>query len=159
MKPTTHLIEIIEFNSRFRADFRDLNLEWIQNYFKVESSDVYELNNPEEAIINKGGKIFFAQEENRMVGTFALARHNETTFELGKMSVKPCHRGKGIGKLLMAKAISYSTEVGVNRITLHSNTQLCAALNLYIGYGFRVIPNNDFHRQRANIKMELKLNG
>ena len=34
---------------------------------------------------------------------------------------------------------------------------LATAVNMYFKYGFRVIPKNDFHNNRANIKMEMIL--
>jgi putative acetyltransferase len=157
MAGSTQDVKIIEFESRYCEDFKNLNLEWIEKYFEVEPADEYVLNNPEEAVIQKGGKIFFAQEENQRVGTFCLFRVDEETFELGKMAVKTSHQQNGVGTMLLTEAIARSRQMGAKRITLYSNTQLCTALNLYIGHGFRVIPKTDFHSKRANIKMSLQL--
>jgi hypothetical protein len=44
-----------------------------------------------------------------------------------------------------------------DRVMLYSNTDLKIAVNMYAKYGFRVIPKTDFHNERANIKMEMKL--
>ena len=57
----TSEFEIVSFSSKYREYFKKLNYEWIEKYFKVEDHDKYVLANPEEAILSKGGSIFFAR--------------------------------------------------------------------------------------------------
>ena len=53
-------VEIVTYNSKYQKSFKDLNIEWISNYFEVEPNDVKALDHAEDCIINKGGEIFSA---------------------------------------------------------------------------------------------------
>ena len=90
--------KIIPFESSLSTVFRDLNLQWLEHFFYVEPHDRDLLENCEEVIINKGGFIFFYQVNDHIIGTFALIKVTEGTYELGKMAVSNNYRGKGIGK-------------------------------------------------------------
>ena len=151
-------VEIIEYSEKFKNYFKILNLEWIEKLFVVEPTDEYVLSNPVESIIDKGGFIYFAKYNNEIVGTFALIRVNENTYEIAKMAVTEKYQNRGIGKMLMDIAIQKAKEMKLDSIILYSNTNLATAVNMYFKYGFRVIPKNDFHNNRANIKMEMILN-
>lgn len=150
--------EIIPFEVRFAPDFARLNYEWLEKYFEVESHDMEMLHAAESYIIQAGGQIFFARYRDETVGTCALIEENHSTYELAKMAVTPSYQGLKIGYRLIRHAIDYSRKVGKKRVVLESNTQLAAALNLYFGCGFRVIPlNPDSPYSRCNIRMELLL--
>lgn len=150
-------LEIVSFSSNYRECFKTLNYEWIENYFKLEEHDRYVLANPEEAILEKGGFIFFAKWNEEVVGTFALVKVNDEVFEISKMAVTEKHRKNGIGKELMKTAITKARELHLKKLILYSNTSLVSALNMYINFGFRVTTKDDFHSLRSNIKMQLLL--
>jgi N-acetylglutamate synthase-like GNAT family acetyltransferase len=150
-------IEILEYSDQYKEYFKQLNYEWIQKFFVVEPSDEYVLSHPEESIINKGGYIFFAKSHKQIVGTFALVKVDEQTYEIAKMAVTEAFQNRGIGKMLLNVAIQKAKALDSSRIILYSNTNLATAVNMYFKYGFRVIPKNDFHNNRANIKMEMNL--
>jgi N-acetylglutamate synthase-like GNAT family acetyltransferase len=150
-------IEIIEYSDNYKDYFRSLNYEWIEKYFVVEPSDEYVLLNPVESIINKDGLIYFAKLNDKIIGTFAMIKIDEKTYEIAKMAVTEDYQNRGIGKMLMDKAIQKATEMKLDKLILYSNTNLATAVNMYFKYGFRVIPKSDFHNNRANIKMELIL--
>lgn len=94
-------VEIIEYEDRYKQDFKYLNYEWIEKSFTVETTDAFILANPVKAIIDKGGYIYFARYENKIVGTFALLKVDEYTFEIAKMAVAQKYQNRGIGKQLM----------------------------------------------------------
>ena len=154
----TSQIKIETYNPLHDKDFAHLNYEWLNNHFEVEEHDVEMLDHPHEYIIKPGGQIFFAYFKGKVVGTAALIVENETTYELAKMAVAPEYRGLKIGNLLMEACLDYCKENGVQKIVLESSTKLPPALNLYIKYGFRVIPlNPNTLYSRANIRMQLNL--
>jgi N-acetylglutamate synthase-like GNAT family acetyltransferase len=150
-------IEIIDFSDNLKEYFRKLNVEWLEKYFEVLQSDVFILTNPVESIIEKGGYIYFAKMDNEIVGTFALIKMDEYTYELAKMAVTEKYQNLGIGKRLMEYAIKKAMDMGTDRLILYSNTDLKIAVSMYAKYGFRIIPKTDFHNERANIKMEMIL--
>jgi GNAT superfamily N-acetyltransferase len=152
------MITIVPFEQKYSADFKRLNLEWLQQYFVVEPYDEYQLSHPLEEIIAKEGYIFLARENENIAGTVALMKENDHSFELTKMSVTLNSQGKGISKLLMNACVTLAKEKKWRRLFLYSNTKLVPAIQLYRSYGFVEIPlepNSQYNR--TNIKMELKL--
>ncbi|MFY0654802.1 MAG: GNAT family N-acetyltransferase [Cyclobacteriaceae bacterium] len=152
-------VEIIEFDERYADQFRDLNIEWITKYFRLENEDEYILNNPMESIIKKGGTILFARYENEIVGTCALINSNDGHFELAKMAITEKHQGKKIGKKLGDRAISKARELGAKKLSLETNSVLKPAITLYNSLGFEEKPHDSCSSayERCNVLMELDL--
>jgi len=148
-------IRIVNYHPQYKLSFRQLNEDWIQQYFKMEPADYKYLDHPEENIIHKGGYILFALVGDNPVGACALIRLDEGTFELGKMAVSPLVKGKGIGTLLGEAAIEKAKEAGAGRLYLESNTVLKPALNLYQKLGFKRVVDKPSPYERSNIQMEL----
>lgn len=148
-------INIINFQDNFEKDFYDLNIEWLEYFFQVEEYDYKVLSNSKKYIINKGGKIFFAESAGNIIGTVALMpTKNKLVFELTKMAVKPEYRNKGIGKKLLKKCIDYSKSNNHSSIILYSNKKLNNAIHLYRNFGFKEIRmEKKSPYLRANIKM------
>ena len=148
-------INIINFQDNFEKDFYDLNIEWLEYFFQVEEYDYEVLSNSKKYIINKGGKIFFAESAGNIIGTVALMpTKNKLVFELTKMAVKPDYRNKGIGKKLLKKCINYSKSNSYSSIILYSNKKLNNAIHLYRKFGFKEIRmEKKSPYLRANIKM------
>ena len=152
------MITIIPFDEKYSDDFRKLNIEWLNEYFNVEPYDDYQLSHPLSAIINKGGYIFLANEDETIVGTAALMKESNTSFELTKMCVTRNYQGKGISKMLLDACLELAKEKNWDRLFLYSSTRLIPAIELYRKYGFKEIPlEKNSHYSRTDIKMELKL--
>ncbi|WP_053992458.1 GNAT family N-acetyltransferase [Mangrovimonas sp. TPBH4] len=149
-------IEILPYKSDYAGSFYELNIEWLQTYFYVESYDEEVLRKPDEYILDKGGHIFFAKFNRTIVGTLALMpTSNNLEFELTKMAVSPNYRGQGIGQQLMAYCIDFAKQQHYKSLILYSNTKLENAIYIYRKFGFIEIPMEDNSPcKRGNIKME-----
>lgn len=154
-------ITIVPFKRKYKSDFIRINREWLKKYFEdegLEKEDERLLNNPEKEIINKGGEIFFAILNNEVVGTCALIKINDYSFELAKMGVTKKAQGKQIGKKLTLTSIGYAVEQGAVKLILSTSIKLVAALNLYKKLGFKEkVKKDDRRYKRALIYMELDL--
>ena len=150
-------IEIIDYSSEYQDEFRKLNCEWIKKYFKLEQSDYESLNNPREKILQSGGHIYLARHNNEIIGTCALIKVNNDTYELAKMTVSESKRGKGVGWMLGQAVIIKARELGAKTIYLESNTILKPAIELYQKLGFQKIVGQPSPYERCNIQMQLKL--
>jgi N-acetylglutamate synthase-like GNAT family acetyltransferase len=95
--------------------------------------------------------------EGEAVGTCALIKTNQDTFELAKMAVTPRAKGKNIGFSLGQTVIYKAKEAGAKRLYLESNTKLEPAINLYHKLGFKKITGDPSPYERCNIQMELIL--
>lgn len=152
-----HSVEIVSYQNIYAQHFYDLNIEWLKTYFYVEPYDNEVLSKPYKYIINKGGYIFFARINNKVVGTVALMPiGNNNLFELTKMGVSPEYRGNKIGQHLIRHCINHSKALGVPKLILYSNTLLENAIYIYRKYGFIEVPiEPNCPYERCNIKMEL----
>jgi len=152
-------VEIVEYKTEYQEAFRALNVEWISTYFEMEEADYKALDNPEEYILKKGGKILVALYENEPVGVCALIKMNnsEYDFEMAKMAVSPKAQGKSIGWLLGKAIAEKAKELGAKKIYLESNTILKPAINLYYKLGFEKVFGLETPYKRCNIQMELVL--
>ena len=151
-------IAVIPFRREYAADFRRLNLAWIERLFKVEPIDLEVLDHPERIIIDAGGMIFFALDGDAVVGTVAMIRAADGRCELAKMAVATTHQGRGIGESLGRACRAWAAGNGVRTLFLETNSRLDNAIRLYERLGFRraVEPNPPEH-ERCDVYMELEL--
>jgi N-acetylglutamate synthase-like GNAT family acetyltransferase len=143
-----------------RSAFRSLNEEWITRYFVMEKKDREILEDPESAILSKGGQIFMVHARGDAVGCVALIPMGHGVYELSKMAISPRHRGLGIGRRLLMHAIAQAKAIGATSLFLGSNTKLENAVHLYESVGFRHVPSERIpptEYTRANVFMEMEL--
>jgi len=150
-------VEIIPFETAHAAAFRALNLDWIRVHWEPEPSDYKVLDNPQASIIDQGGYIAIAVLRQEVVGTCALLKMDDATFELAKMTVTDAVRGAGIGRKLANDVLAKARALGAQRVYLESNTVLEPAIRLYRELGFQEIAAQPSPYERANIQMELFL--
>lgn len=150
-------VEIVNYKPEYQQVFRNLNEEWISQWFVMEEQDYKALDHPQEYILDKGGHILIALYKGEPVGTIALIRMDDEMFELAKMAVSPKAKGKGIGLLLGNAAIEKARETGAKKIYLESNTALKPAINLYHKLGFKKVTGIPSPYERCNIQMILEL--
>jgi len=149
-------IEIIEYDEKYHADFKTMNLDYLDKYNLTESHDMIILDNPEEIVIGRGGFLWLAKAGDEIVGTVGIMPEGHGIFELIKMCVAESWRGKGISKLLMETCLQKVKELGGKKLILFSNHQLQTALKLYEKYGFKNVEVTDSPFETADIKMELE---
>jgi ribosomal protein S18 acetylase RimI-like enzyme len=79
-------------------------------------------------------------------------------FEVAKMAVTDAHKGRGIGRELMAACIERAHAAGAPRLYLETNSSLAPALGLYRRFGFQnAKPAEPSPYARADVMMELRL--
>ncbi len=151
-------VEILSYSKRLNKYFKDLNYEWLQKYFEVETIDELILNDPYAKIIKKGGEIFFARINGEIIGTCAAIKIDRDTFELAKMAVTEKARGRQAGKKLALAVIGFAWSKKAKYVTLLTNSRLVEAVNLYKSLGFETIPEPEDHEYKRKVfKMRLEL--
>jgi len=151
------MIEIIEYSNKYQQDLYRLNIAWLDKYQLTEKADLDVLNDPDGTIIAKGGFIWLAKTEDKIVGSAALIKEDTATYELAKMAVDDAFQGRGISKLLIEVCIDKAKQIGAKKLELFSNHQLTTALGLYEKYGFRHIAVTNSPFETADVKMEMAL--
>ncbi len=151
-------VDIIEYQPQYKEFFKSLNYAWIHKFFELEELDEIVLTNPDK-IIREGGEILFAKFNDKIVGTCALIKLDQDTYELAKMAVDEEYQGRHIGEKLGLAVIDRAVQRGAVKLILESNKKLIPALSLYKKLGFIPVCS-DHHKsmyQRANITMEMSL--
>ena len=95
-------------------------------------------------------------ENNRVTGTVGLKKFNADTVELKALYLDKDQRGKGLGRMLMDKAVSAARELGYKSIVLDSMSKYKDARRLYERTGFKDTEryNDNVH---ADVFMRLEL--
>ena len=105
--------------------------EWVRNGFKGRAEAIY-----------------VAESENHLVG-FALLRSKAGTEKIGEIeliAVDPAFHGRGIGKVLVAKAIRHY-QGKTSEIQVGTQAKNLRAIGLYTRMGFSVVRSElSFHR-------------
>lgn len=130
-------MRIIPFEPRHAEAWRRLNEDWISKHFAIEPKDREVLDDPEGKILDKGGRIFMAENETgEAVGCVALIAMADGGFEVAKMTVLESARGSGLGRLLMEMCVEAAKAAKAPRLYLETNSSLAPALGLYRAMGF-----------------------
>ncbi|MGB1186280.1 MAG: GNAT family N-acetyltransferase [Flavobacteriaceae bacterium] len=126
--------EIINFKIEYEKHFYDLNIAWLKEFFLVEDYDQKILSNPQKHIINKGGSIFFAKKNKKIIGVVALMPTDEfDVFELTKMGVKKNFRNQGVGSLLINECIE-KVKLDKQKKSLFIGTESLKTQYIYINH-------------------------
>lgn len=152
-------VEVVPFRPELRESFWEINRAWIDEHFVMEEIDRRVLQEPEENILSRGGKIFFAidKKSGEVLGACALMPHGGK-WELTKMGVRASARGRGIGEKLGRAVIEAAREQGIESLILETNSKLKPAINLYRKLGFIHVPQNPNSEYiRSDVTMELNL--
>jgi DNA-binding MarR family transcriptional regulator/N-acetylglutamate synthase-like GNAT family acetyltransferase len=159
---TTQAALIIrEYRDELARDFYRINAEWINTMFHLEPTDLDVLQNPRERIVEPGGAILFVEVPGLgIVGTCALQKTGEGTFELTKMGVLASARGLKAGEFLLAAIIDRAKTIGAETLYLLTNRRCEAAIHLYEKLGFQhdaeIMAKYGSRYERSDVAMRYK---
>lgn len=89
--------------------------------------------------------IFVYEDDEEVVGVIVLKQHDEEYTEIMNVSVRKTHRGRGIAKELMQKAVEYSRTLEVSHVDIATANSSINQLALYQKSGFRITDINKNH--------------
>jgi ribosomal protein S18 acetylase RimI-like enzyme len=152
-----HDITIVEYSPELAPFFDVINSQWIEDMFVLEEIDKQVLRNPQENIIDKGGKIWFVEHHTLgIVGTCALLNKGDGAFELTKMGVLSNARGCKVGEILLLHVIEQAKQL-TDCLFLLTNAKCEAAIHLYLKNGFehdpQIMQTYGQSYQRCNVAM------
>ena len=150
-------VTIVSFDEEYSSIFYELNKLWIEESWLLEESDKFDLLNPKESIIDKGGEIFFALIDGNVIGTVAMIRSADRIYELAKMTVDINYRGNGVANKLMDQCLDYAINNNAQQIYLITNDTMVIAMNLYDKNGFKEVKQDTDKYLIVNDKMVLNL--
>jgi DNA-binding MarR family transcriptional regulator/predicted GNAT family acetyltransferase len=153
-------VEVLDYKPVYKKHFKSLNSEWLEEYDWAEPLDDIILSDPNGMILKKGGQVFFARLDGQIVGTCAILKINDKTFELTKMAVTHKARGRQAGRKLAEAAIERVRSAGAKSVILETSTRLIAAVALYRKLGFvqiQSVNSRPSKYRRPSIMMKLDL--
>lgn len=148
---------IVDYHPDHAAAWAQLNAAWLaEGGFEIEPKDLMALDDPQGAFLDKGGRIFIAEQDGRALGCCAILPI-EDGVEVCKMTVTPAARGQGLARRLVEACEAAARRMGVGRLYLETNSGLTAAVSLYERFGFAHLPARPTPYARADVFMEKRL--
>lgn len=131
-------LSIVEYSAELAPHFYDINAEWIDGMFVMEAGDRSVLENPQTAIIDKGGVILFcAAPDLGIIGVCALKPSAPGEVELTKMGVLASAQGRKAGEFLLNEVLNRARQMNLKRLYLLTNSVCAPAIHLYEKSGFQ----------------------
>ena len=96
-----------------------------------------------------GGQLLLALHRNETAGCIGLRSVGDGICEMKRLYVRPCFRGRRIGRALAESAIAAARRLGYSKMRLDSLSSMKEAISLYESLGFARIdpyygnPNED----------------
>ncbi len=132
-------LELINFGGEQDFDLLWSVLEPAFNYLERDA-DSYEQG---KAIFGSIKSAYFPicleSISKKPVGTIALA-HSENRGQIATLGVIPAFQGRGIGSLLMERAIDHAWHMGIKTVDLSVRVKNPQAIGLYERFGFQKVP-------------------
>lgn len=90
-------MEIVKYKQDFKQAFIDLNLAWLNKYFRVEPQDTEMLNGVDD-LIERGAAVYFAVEGNTAIATCMICPRNNNIWEICKLATDEKYQGERRGR-------------------------------------------------------------
>lgn len=147
-------MQIIEYDPKYRQDFIDFNTDWIvDNFGFLEDEDKETFENIEK-IIESGGMIFYAVDDDVCLATCMVYPMEDGTWEICKLASDKHRSHKGCGSAVFEAATKWAIDHGAKRLFLLSNSKLKPALHIYEKSGFKEVKLDNYEYARGDIAFE-----
>lgn len=120
--------------SMFRAYAADININLDFQHFEEELADLPKMYGAPH------GGIILAMEREAVIGCVAIRSISKREGELKRMYIDPAHRHRGLGKMLLQKALELAQDCQYEKLKLDTLNYMKAAIHLYQQAGFYEIP-------------------
>jgi putative acetyltransferase len=154
---TSHPL-IVPYRPDHAAAWVALNEYWIlDGGYAIEAKDRRVLDDPDGAILSRGGVIFMAERDGEAVGCCSLMVMDDGGYEVGKMAVASDAQGLGLGRRLLEACETHARAAGAPRLYLETNRTQTHAIALYLRFGFVDLPPRPSPYVRCDTWMEKPL--
>jgi len=104
-----------------------------------------EVADPPGAYAPPTGRLLLARDGQALAGCVALRRIGQDVCEMKRLYVRPAYRGRGLGRILVARLIQDARQIGYARMYLDTLESMVAAIALYTSFGFRECQPYSYH--------------
>jgi putative acetyltransferase len=125
--------------------------------FLVE--ELLELRAPASNFRRKGGRMWVAEHEGRLIGSFGIvATHERGVGEFLKVYLSRESRGMGVAKRLLDRALTFARDRNMTAITLWTDSRFLDGHRFYERHGFRRMPGlRSLHGASQSLEYNFRL--
>ena len=132
-------MQLVEYSPEYQQQVKQFVITSHEEFgFPYDRSLDFDLDDPKKEYLDKGGMFYILLDNGTVAGTVAVEKIDDDTARLKRMYVSPPHRGKGFGKKLFRKAMSFCKKKRFKKCILDTNKAQAAAQGLYIKHGFKI---------------------
>lgn len=124
-------ISLREYKEKHKEQVIRLVSDCVFEIFGSGPENTDDLKDIKREFFERDGMFWVAEFNREVVGTVGVFREDEKTARLRRFFVKMDFRNKGIGQMLMDKALSFCKEKGFRRIVLTTYAQMKEAIRFY----------------------------
>jgi GNAT superfamily N-acetyltransferase len=147
-------IDIVPFEARHARGFAALVGDTLRDFgFERDPELDGDLDDPAATY----AALWIAEADGAVAGSVALRDLGGDVYELKRMYLRSAHRGRGIGKRLLATALDWASANGAAAIRLDTTGRMVAARRLYEAAGFVQVPGESPRQGQRRLLYELKL--
>lgn len=149
------MIIIVQYSPDDQSEVKKLIISILNEFgFKYDPKHTdSDLENPMK--FYQGGIFYVLMDNNNIVGTVAVLRVDEKTLKLKRLFLKKDSRGKGLGLMLLKKAVKFCKTQNFNKIFLHTSPKFKTAIRLYKKFGFQIAKNDAGDGCKLVLEMKL----
>lgn len=128
---------IKEFDERYNRKINDFVISIYVDEYGFENRRLTIQKADNSVYMKKGGNFWLAvNEDDEIIGTIALYKHNDEDVEIKRLYVRKDYRGTGLSKDLYAKAINLCRRNSFKKIFLATCDKLETAIYFYLNRRF-----------------------
>ena len=148
-------IEIVPFEATHAEGFAALVAETLREFgFKHDPELDADLEDPGGTYV----ALWIALAGGEVAGSVALRDLGDDAYKLKRMYLLPAHRGRGLGRRLLATALDWARANDARVVRLDTAEGMVAARRLYESAGFVQLPDPELPRQgQQRLAYELRL--
>lgn len=138
------MYRILEYKDKYNKKINDFVISiYVEEHGFEEHRTI--IKDDDNSIYSRsGGELWIALDENDdIIGTIAVYKHDKKNIELKRLYVRKDYRGKGVSKELYEKAMTYCKKNKFERIFLGTYDRLETAIYFYLKRGFKEIEHKN----------------
>jgi len=151
-------LQIVPYRPDHHPAWLSLNEYWIlAGGYALEAKDRLVLDDPDGAVLSRGGVIFMAERDGQAVACCSLMAMPDGGYEVGKMAAYASAQGLGLGRRLLEACEAHARSAAAPRLYLETNAAQTHAIALYRRFGFVDLPPRPSPYVRCTVWMERRL--
>lgn len=120
-----------------------------------KEGELTDVDNYQQVYMEKHGLFLVVLDNNKLIGTGAIKKLEESTAELKRIWLLEEYHGQKIGYQVVTLLLNFARAHSYEKVRLQTGEKQKRAIRFYINLGFYEIPS--YRESLDNISMEMKL--